>query len=112
MPANREQLTEELSERIRRFGEQRDPMAVLDAVVPGLARDLAGTFKLGVREAVTADVASAMTVLVAVHWIRSQLLPPGQDQDDLEACLSWSAVLLPIRPELVPEPIRAHLGQP
>lgn len=111
MPGNRDQLTEELSQRVRRLGENRDPAAVLDAAVPGLLRDLAGTFTLNTRYAVTPEVARALTVLVAVHWLRSQLLPAGQDQDDLQACLSWSAVLLPLAPELVPEPVRAHLGR-
>lgn len=111
MSGNREQLTEELAARMRRFAEHSDPTAVLDAAVPGLARDLGETFTEGVRYAVP-DVSSALTVLVGVHWIRSQLLPPGQDLDDLRACLKWSEALLLIAPELVPEPIRAHLGRP
>ena len=51
-------------------------------------------------------------MLVAVHWARYQLLPEGQDQSDLQACLKWSAALLPIAPHLVPEPVRAHLAGP
>jgi hypothetical protein len=109
MAGNRDQLTAELSERIRLFAEERDLTAVLDAEVPGMLRDLRATFTLGQRYPVTPEVAQAMKVLVAVHWIRSQLLPPGQSEDDLQACLQWSAVLLPIAPELVPEPVRAHL---
>ena len=112
MPGNRDQLTEELSERLRTFVEKGDPTALLDAAVLGLLRDLAGTFTLGTRYAVTGEVANAITVLVAVHWLRYQLLPHPQDQDDLQACLKWAAALLPIRPDLVPEPVRAHLGQP
>jgi hypothetical protein len=111
MPGNRDQLTEELSERLRRLAEKGEVAAVLDAAVPGMLRDLAGTFILNTRYAVTPEVATALKVLVAVHWLRSQLLPAGQDYDDLQACLSWSAVLLPLAPELVPEPVRAHLSR-
>ena len=55
------------------------------------------------------DLLGALDVLTTVHWIRYQLLPEGQDQDDLQACLHWSATLLPVAPHLVPEPVRTHL---
>lgn len=44
-----------------------------------------------------------------MHWVRYQLLPEGEDQDDLRDCLRWSAVLLRVAPQLVPEPVRAYL---
>ncbi len=112
MRGNRDQLIEELSERIQTFGESGDSTRVLDAAVPGLARDLAETLYSDSQVEITPDVARALTALVAVHWIRSQLLPDGQDQDDLRACRKWSAPLLAVAPDLVPEPVRAHLGRP
>jgi hypothetical protein len=112
MAGNREQLTEELFARLQAFGESGDATVLLDAAVPALSRNLTETFPMGSRFAVTSDVARAITALVAVHWTRSQLLPDGQDQDDLRACLQWSRVLLAVRPDLVPEPVRARLGQP
>ena len=42
----------------------------------------------------------------------SQLLPEGQNQDDRQACLKWSAALLPVAPDLVPEPMRARWPAP
>jgi hypothetical protein len=112
MPGNQDQLIEELSERIQTFGKSGDPAAVLDAAVPGLARDLAETLTQDPPDGGSSDVGRAVTALVAVHWIRYQLLPGGQDQDDLRACLKWSAALLPVAPDLVPEPVRAYLGRP
>ncbi len=111
MRRSRDQLIEELSERIRTFGESGDPTGVLDVAVPGLARDLAESLTQHSRDAAP-NVASAVTALVAAHWIRYQFLPDGQDQDDLQACLKWSAALLPVAPDLVPEPVRTYLGRP
>ena len=110
MRRSRDQLIEELSERIRTFAESGDPTGVLDAAVPGLARDLDESLTQHSRDAAP-NVVPAVIALVSVHWIRYQILPNGQDQDDLRACLKWSAALLPVAPELVPEPVRAHLGR-
>ena len=112
MRGNRDQLIEELGERLRIFAEYGDPTGVLDAAVPGLTRDLAETLTQDSRDAAAPDVARTLTALVGVHWLRYQLLPDGQDQDDLRACLKWSAVLLPVAPDLVPGPVRAWLGRP
>jgi predicted metal-dependent phosphoesterase TrpH len=89
-----------------------DLAGMLDAAVSRLARDLARTITQESRDAVAPDVAEALSVLVAVHWVRYQLLPEGKDHDDLQACLKWSAALLPVAPEQVPEPVRAHLAGP
>ncbi len=112
MPGNRDQLTEELLERYWTFLESRDTTVLLDAAVPVLARNLAETLWSTSYVEITPDVARTLTALVAVHWTRSVLLPDGQGEDDLRACMRWSRVLLVVNPDLVPEPVRARLGQP
>ena len=89
-----------------------DHTGVLDPVVSRLALDLAGTLTRDSRDAVAPNVVEALSVLVTVHWVRCQLLPEGQQQDDLQACLKWSAVLLQAAPNQVPEPVRAYLAGP
>jgi hypothetical protein len=111
MPQNRDQLIDKLSERIRRFNESGDPAVLLDPEVPGLARDLAETLWSPTYLDVTPDVTKALIALVGVHWIRSQLLPGEQGQDDLQACRRWSGILIHTAPDLVPEPVRAYLGR-
>ena len=103
---NRDRLIKDLIKRVRAAMESGDPTGVLDAATLHLARDLAETFP---QEAVVPDVI-ALGALVAVHWARYLVLPEGQGQDDLQACLKWSAALLPVAPQLVPEPVRTHLA--
>ena len=88
--------------------EAGDPASLLDAEVPGMAQTLAGILTAGLQGEIAPDF-EAMSTLADVHWIRYQVLPEGQDQDDLEACLTWSAMLLTVAPHLVPEHVRAHL---
>jgi hypothetical protein len=79
----------------------------MDPAVASLARALAGILALG-HEGDTADV-EALSTLLQVHWIRFQVLPEGQDQEDLLACVTWSAALLPIAPGRVPDRLRSAL---
>jgi CHAT domain len=109
---NRYGLIKELSERLRAAVESGDPTGVLDNAVPRLARDLAETLTQDSLRAAAPDVVEALRVLAAVHWMRYQLLPGGRGQDDLQACLKWSAALLSVAPDLVPEPARAYLADP
>ncbi len=85
---------------------------VLDPAVPHLARDLAQALNQDFQDADVRAVIEAMSVLVDVYWARYQLLPEGKNQDDLQACLAWSAALLPAAPGLVPEPVRFYLARP
>ena len=88
-----------------------DPRGLLDTAVPRLARDLADTLTQDSLDTAAPDVVEALQVLTAVHGIRCQILSEGRDQE-LQACLKWSAVLLPVAPSLVPEPMRAYLAGP
>ena len=73
-----------------------DPKGMLDAEVLSQARELGETVAKDFRKIPPADFAAALSVLVAVHWARYQLLPEGQDQSDWQECLKWSAALLPL----------------
>jgi len=109
---DRDLLVRNLSRRLSAAEESGRPAALLDAVVPGLTRELAGILAQQAGDAAAPDVVEAISVLAAVHLGRYRLLPQGQDEDDLWACLNWSAVLLPVAPHLVPEPVRAYLAGP
>jgi len=103
-------VIKDLSERLRTRMGSGDPAVMLDAETLSLARNLGETLARDYREVPPADFVAALSVLVAAHWARYQLLPEGQDQSDWQACLQWSAALLPIAPQLVPQPVRAHLA--
>ena len=64
-----------------------DPANVLDTTISRLARDLEEGLRQAPREMPAPHAIEAAGLLVAVHWARYQLLPEGQDQDDLRACL-------------------------
>ena len=96
--------------RLLARAESGDLTGLLDAAVLSLARELADVLARDYRDATITDVADALSLLSGVHWVRYQLLPEGEDQDDLRDCLRWSAVLLRVAPQLVPEPVRASLG--
>ena len=85
------------------------PEELLDAAALSLTRELAQALTQDTGGVLPGDLLEALSVLATVHWLRYQLLPEGQDQDDLQACLYWSASLLPVAPHLVPEPVRARL---
>jgi hypothetical protein len=109
---NRDRLVKDLSERLRTRTESGDLTELLGAEVLSLARDLGEALSQDFQEVSPADFVAALSVLVAVRWIRYQLLPEGQDQDDLQACLKWSEALLPLAPHLVPEPVLISLAGP
>ena len=107
----RDRLAEDLRTRILSLVEAGDPRPILDAAVPGLARDLAGILNQDAQDGAAPD-ALALSVLVALHTIRHQLLPEGQNQDDLRAYRTWSArfPMLTAGP-LERVPAQAHLAQ-
>ena len=90
--------------------ESGDPATLLDTETLSLARNLGETLTRHRRKIPPSDFVEALSVLVAVHWARYQLLPEGQDQGDLQAGLKWSAALLPMAPQLIPQPVRAYLA--
>ncbi len=83
---------------------------LLDAETLSLAQSLGENLTQDYKGVPPAEFVQALSVLVAVHWARYQLLPEGRDRNDLQACLQWSAALLPIAPHLIPQPVRAYLA--
>jgi hypothetical protein len=109
MHENWDRLVGDLSERLQAAINSGDPTGLVDATALSQVQDLAEILTQDSRDAAAPDLIEALSVLVAVHWIRHQVLPEGQDQEDLQACQKWSAMLLPLAPHLVPEPMRAYL---
>jgi hypothetical protein len=101
---NRHQLVSELSDRLLAWEASGDPNGLLGVEVPRLALELAELLPSVSPGAAASDVIEALSVLVALHWARYQILDDGRDQDDLNACLKSSSTLLPVAASLVPEP--------
>jgi tetratricopeptide (TPR) repeat protein len=112
MHGNRDRLIADLANQLLASTETGDMTRLLDPAVFSLADELAGTLADDSADAAAPDVLQARALLVAVHWARYQFLPEGEDQEDLNACLRMSAMLLLVAPQLVPEPIRAYLAGP
>ena len=110
MRGNRDQLVKDLSGRLLASGSG-NPAEVLEAAVPRLTRNLTRSFTPGTEDAADLDV-EAVSVLAAVLYARFPLLRERQDQDDLQACLKLSSLLLSVAPDLVPESMRAYLPAP
>jgi hypothetical protein len=106
----RDLLVKDLTERLLTALEAGNPTGLLDPAVPGLAETLAGILTTD-RRGETAPAVEAASTLVGVHWIRYQLLPQGQDQDDLLDWPAWPgpASCCRIAPDRVPDPVGAHL---
>ncbi|MEU0548115.1 CHAT domain-containing protein [Micromonospora sp. NPDC005979] len=95
-----------LRERLERFGATGDRRAVLDS---GAIRDAEA-----VADLVTATspdgplperIAEGVSLLAGLHWYRYQLLPSGEDADDLDQALRLTEFLLRFAPERVPPPL-------
>lgn len=109
--SDRERLVRELSHTLQEVSATGDGTPLLDDRVYEIARELADDLTRGPVSATVPGTAEALAVLVGTHWLRYRGLPSGQDQDDLRACIAWSALLLPIQPDLVPQPVRAYLAE-
>jgi tetratricopeptide (TPR) repeat protein len=110
MRANRDQLVKDLYDRISSAEQSKDLPRLLDPELLDLVGELAATFDQDAPDVGTPAAAVAAGMIVAVHWSRYQLLPDGQDQGDFRSLLKWSAVLTPVAPHLVPEPVRDYLA--
>ena len=90
-----------LSNRIREFLQSRDPSLVLDPA----ALEEAARLREAVRppdgnlRSIPVDV---ITVLAYLHLARYQVLPDGQDQNDLNIALSHFRLLMDRAPEQSP----------
>lgn len=101
---------DDILKRLSIFVDEGEPDAVLNGRVPELAQQIAQDIAQAVDGGLRRDV-EAMAALVGTFWCRYGVLPQEKDLDnELRACLKWSDQLLPLAPELVPSPIRNHLG--
>jgi hypothetical protein len=107
---NRDLLVQELSELLQTAAEASNPAVLTDSAVAERLASLGEIVAGELHDSRKGDVVEVLSLLVTLHWIRYQILPEGDDQADLSACLAWSAKLLPVAPNLIPEPVRDHLA--
>ncbi|PWR12443.1 hypothetical protein DKT68_03175 [Micromonospora acroterricola] len=99
-----------LRERLDGFAATTDPRAVLDS---GAIRDAEAV--VGFVTAAPTDgplpepVAEGFFLLACLHWYRYQLLPEGEDAEDLGQAVALTEFLLRFAPERVPPPLLALL---
>jgi len=91
--------------RLERFAADQDPGTVLD---PEAIAEVAAL--LGVVPDPAADLEIAH-VAGWLHWTRYQVLPAGEDQEDLTAALALFAPVYQAFPDRVPEQVRAFFDE-
>ncbi|WP_238435388.1 MULTISPECIES: CHAT domain-containing protein [unclassified Frankia] len=101
----RDRLLEQVRARLERFAVDQDPDAVLDQEAVAEVTALLGTAGSPATDLEIVQVAGWL------HWVRYELLPDGEDQADLTAALTLFAPVYQIRPDAVPDAVRAHFDQ-
>ncbi|MEV1110641.1 CHAT domain-containing protein [Micromonospora sp. NPDC049751] len=95
-----------LRERLERFGATGDRRAVLDSGAIRAAEAVADLVTATPTDGPLPErVAEGMSLLAGLHWYRYQLLPSGEDADDLDQALRLTEFLLRFAPERVPPPL-------
>jgi hypothetical protein len=100
---NRDLALSALQDRLSRADAQRDPTLLLTPDAELIAADLAAATDTGT------DLEAAGT-LGWYHWERYQVLPDGQDRDDLIAALDCFRAVYQADPGAVPEQVREVLA--
>jgi tetratricopeptide (TPR) repeat protein len=98
----RQRLIAKVRGRLQRSEAERDPAAVLDSDALAEVAEL-----MRVAGGPDADPEAAH-VAGWLHWVRYQALDPPQDQQDLAAALGLFAPVYQVRPESLPDRVRAH----
>ncbi|NES39788.1 CHAT domain-containing protein [Micromonospora sp. PPF5-17] len=97
-----------LRERLDDFGAGRDPRRLFEA---GAARDAEAVIDLVTATAPAGPLpertAEGLFLLACLHWYRYQLLPAGQDADDLAQAVKLTELLLHAAPGRVPPSLLA-----
>ncbi|TNH23701.1 CHAT domain-containing protein [Micromonospora orduensis] len=100
-----------LRERLDRFAATLSPREVLDS---GAIRDAEIVMELVTGTPTDGplpeQVAEGMVLLACLHSYRYQLLPPGEDADDLARAVQLTEFLLRFAPHRVPPSLLAVLG--
>jgi tetratricopeptide (TPR) repeat protein len=107
----KDELVKDLSVRLARLTESGDPAALLAPETARLAAELAAIIGPDPAAAGRED-AVPLRLLADVHLARCQVPPADDDQDDLWAGLAWSAALLSVSADLVPEQVRVLVAEP
>lgn len=100
----RDRLIDFINARLARYEGQRDAAGILDEALRTAAVRL-----LELVGSQTTDVDAVVTV-ARVFWLRYLLLPEGQDQADLRQALVLYRAIHEVRPEAVPDELRAAVS--
>ncbi|MFI6264178.1 CHAT domain-containing protein [Micromonospora sp. NPDC051006] len=99
-----------LRERLDGFGTTMDARLVLG---PDAVRDAEAVIDLVTRSPpdppLAENVTEGLFLLACLHWYRYQILPPGQDADELAQAVKVTELLLRVAPERVPPSLLAML---
>ncbi|MER7891059.1 CHAT domain-containing protein [Micromonospora sp. NPDC094482] len=99
-----------LRERLDGFGTTMDARLVLG---PDAVRDAEAVIELVTRSPpdppLAENVTEGLFLLACLHWYRYQILPPGQDADELAQAVKVTELLLRVAPERVPPSLLAML---
>lgn len=101
----REHLLALVRARLERFGVDHNPATVLD---PGAVAELTALLETVPDPAADLEIAHAAGWL---HWLRSLVLDPGGDQQDLAEALALFVPVYQMRPDAVPNQVRTHFGR-
>jgi hypothetical protein len=102
----RQRLLAQIHKRLERFGASRDPAAVL---APEALAELTALLELVPDPAADIELAHLAGWL---HWYRYLVLDPGDDQQDLASALAFFAPVHHMRPDRVPDEVRAYFDGP
>jgi tetratricopeptide (TPR) repeat protein len=97
----RQRLLGQVRARLEKFATSRDPAALLDSDTVAEVNALLGT---------AGDPSTDLEIALAagwVHWMRCQVLPDGEREEDLTAALRLFAPVYKTRPGAVPDQVRA-----
>ncbi|MEU8297343.1 CHAT domain-containing protein [Micromonospora sp. NPDC048909] len=99
-----------LRERLDGFGTTMDARRVLG---PDAVRDAEAVIDLVTRSPpeppLAENVTEGLFLLACLYWYRYQILPPGQDADELAQAVKVTELLLRVAPERVPPSLLAML---
>ena len=101
----RQRLLALVQARLERFGVDHDPATILDPAAVAEVQALLDTVPDLAADLEVAHLAGLL------HWLRYQLMAVGDDQEDLAAALTCFAPVYQVRPDAIPDTVRAHFDR-
>ena len=94
-----------LNERVAACTKSSDPSAVLDSAALSQADELSELLTRSTTAGQPADIV-ALAALTWLYWCRSEAT---EEEQDREACFDYSSQILPVAPDVLPDPVRLLL---